>query len=145
MSLEFAGVRDHNLLLPSVSEMTREIIPAQEASVGAQDMDRQTIIGGVSVCGGDAPAIMPIRSVLRPGHAANMLVERRALLLRDVSSDGLGFTLLPRDYYLASVQGLLFLANKRDADEFSEGFVRRLNQTEARVRRRGCCRRPTWE
>jgi len=80
--------------------MRREIIPSQDASVGTLDMDRQTISGGVSVCGGDAPAIMPIMSVLRPGHPANMLVESRALRLRDVSSDGMGFTLLPRDYYL---------------------------------------------
>jgi hypothetical protein len=50
---------------------------------------------------------MPIMSVLRPGLPANMLVESRALRLRDVSSDGMGFTLLPRDYYLPSVQGLL--------------------------------------
>ena len=100
MSLEFAGVRDPSLLLQSVSEMTREIIPAQDASVGILDMDRQTISGGVSVCGGDAPAIMPIMSVLRPGLPANILVESRALRGREVSSDGLGFTLLPRDYYL---------------------------------------------
>jgi hypothetical protein len=153
MSLRFAGVRDPNLLQQTVSEMTRESIPEQDASVGTQDMDRQTISGGVPACGGDAPAIM---SVVWPALPANMLVERRALRLRDVSSDGLGFMLLPRDYHLAfilglslsgwpRVHGLLFLANKRDADEFSEGFVRRLNQNQAGVKRRGCCRRPTWE
>lgn len=68
--------------------------------------------------GGDAPAIVAIMSVLQPGQTANMLVERRALRLCAVSWDGLGFTLLPRNYYLASVQRLLFLANKCDFDEF---------------------------
>jgi hypothetical protein len=105
MSLEFARVRDPNLPLQSVSEMTREIVTAQDARVGTLDMDRQTISGGVSTCGGDAPAIMPIMSVLRLGLPANMLVERRSLRLRNVSSDGLGFTLLPRGYYLASIPG----------------------------------------
>jgi GAF domain-containing protein len=130
-TLKLAGERDPEVLLQGVSHLARQIIPAQYASVGILSVDGQEISGRVFSSGMDAGAVTPAIPVLRPDVLANWLVARRALRLRDVSSESLGFELLPGAQHLSSVlgvplsgplrvRGFLLLANKLHADEFSD-------------------------
>jgi hypothetical protein len=127
MNLKLAGARDPELLLKGVSHVALETMPAQYAGVGILDQDEQAISGSACSSGMGAAAI----PVLRPGLLANMLVTHKALRLRDVTSESLGFDLLPEDFHLASVlsvllsgspriQGFLLFANRLDAEEFSD-------------------------
>jgi len=131
MSLRLAGEGDRAVLLQGVSRIARKIIPAQYASIAVLDNDRQTIAGRICANGMDAPSTMPVISVLRPGLLTNMLIERRALRVRDVTSESLGLGFVCGNDSLASVlsvplsssarvHGLLFLANRLGADEFSD-------------------------
>ncbi len=137
LSLKLAGERDPEMLLQGVSHLARQIVPAQYASVGILEEDGQAISGRVFSSGMDAAsgmaatAVMPAITVLRAAVLANMLETRRALRLRNVSSESLGFNLLPEVHHLSSVlgvplssslrvRGFLLLANKFDADEFSD-------------------------
>jgi hypothetical protein len=130
-SLKLAGERDPKLLLQGLSHLAREIMTAQYASVGIFDEDGQTIGGPAFSRGRTGMVAVPAIPVLRPGLLANMLVGHKAFRLRNVTSESLGFELLPEDYRLASVlavplsgssrlQGFLFFANKLDVDEFND-------------------------
>ena len=137
LCLKLAAERDPEMLLQVVSQLARQIVPAQYASVGILGEDGQTMSGRVlysglaTASGPDAAAVMPVITVLRTGVLANMLETRRALRLRNVASESLGFDLLPGGHLLWSVlgvplsdslrvRGFLLLANKFDSDKFSD-------------------------
>jgi PAS domain S-box-containing protein len=137
LCLKLAGERDLEVLLQGVTHLARQIVPSQYASVGILEEHGQTISGRVFSSGMDAAsgmvatAVMPAIPVLRAALLANMLETRRALRLRDVASESLGFNLLPEVHHLSSalgvplfnslrVWGFLLFANKFDADEFTD-------------------------
>jgi signal transduction histidine kinase len=131
MTLRLAGEGDRAVLLQGISQIARKIIPAQYASIAVLDNNRQTITGRICANGMDAPSAMPVISVLRPGLLTNMLIQRRALRVRDVTSESLGLGFVCGNDSLASVlsvplsssarvHGLLFLANRLGADEFND-------------------------
>jgi len=136
LCLKLAGERDPEMLLQGVSQLARQIVPAHYASLGILEGDGQTVSGrvfssGIDGAGGADAAVMPAIPVLRAALLANMLETRRALRLRDVASESLGFDLQPEVHHLSSVLGVplsnslrvwgfLLLANRFDADEFSD-------------------------
>jgi GAF domain-containing protein len=131
MGLKLAGARDTDLLLKRVSHFAREIMTAQFSYVNILDARRRTISGRVCFSGMAAADVLPAISVLRPGFLSNMLTAGSALRLRDVTFESLGLDLRSGNHHLSSVlsvplcgslrvQGLLLLANKLDADEFSD-------------------------
>ena len=112
-SLKLAGARDPELLLRGVRLVAREILPAQYASAGLLDEDEQTISGWAFFRGMDAAAVRPETPVLRLDLLVSMLSTHKALRLRDLTSEGLGFELLPEDYHLASVLGVPLSSSPR--------------------------------
>src|ERR1700730_15086233 len=113
VSLRLAGDRDPELLLKGVSQMARQIMRAQYASVGIRTEDGQTISSRVFSSERHAAAVMKAIPVPRPGPLANMLLARRALRLRNLASESLGFDFLPQNYQLSSALGVPFSISVR--------------------------------
>jgi PAS domain S-box-containing protein len=127
MSLQLAGTWDIEVLLQNIGHIAREVIPAQYAWVSI--LDQTTQARSVFFSGVNATALRTVSGP--PAIFARMLVEDKALRLRGVTSESVGFDLPLGESHLASVLGVplgdsshvrgwLLLANRLGASGFND-------------------------